>query len=68
MHGDTTNFFRHFFQAPTEYNLQTFGEMADNFKSTYFNQPVHMVPPYVVEKEFWRIMDCVDEDVSIQVR
>ena len=40
--------------------------MADNFKSTYFNMPVHMVPCSVVEKEFWRIMDCVDEDVSIQ--
>ena len=41
--------------------------MADTFKSAYFNMPVHMVPCSVVEKEFWRIMDCVDEDVSIQV-
>ncbi|XP_012502902.1 PREDICTED: LOW QUALITY PROTEIN: lysine-specific demethylase 5A [Propithecus coquereli] len=30
-----------FEQAVREYTLQSFGEMADNFKSDYFNMPVH---------------------------
>jgi histone demethylase JARID1 len=29
-----------FEQAQKEYTLQTFGEMADQFKSDYFNMPV----------------------------
>ena len=31
-----------FEQAQKEYTLQTFGEMADQFKSDYFNMPVHV--------------------------
>lgn len=31
-----------FEQAIREYTLQSFGEMADNFKSDYFNMPVHV--------------------------
>ena len=31
-----------FEQAVREYTLQSFGEMADNFKSDYFNMPVHV--------------------------
>ncbi|XP_078065110.1 lysine-specific demethylase 5C-like, partial [Mustelus asterias] len=30
-----------FEQATREYTLQSFGEMADTFKSDYFNMPVH---------------------------
>ncbi|XP_046372172.2 lysine-specific demethylase 5A-like isoform X4 [Haliotis rufescens] len=55
-----------FEQSRTEYSLQSFGEMADNFKSNYFNMPVHMVPCAVVEKEFWRLVSCIEEDVSVQ--
>ena len=29
-----------FEQAQKEYSLQSFGEMADQFKSDYFNMPV----------------------------
>merc|ERR1719412_3280462 len=32
-----------FEQAQKEYTLQTFGEMADQYKSDYFNMPVHFV-------------------------
>lgn len=31
-----------FEQAQREYSLQQFGEMADQFKSDYFNMPVHV--------------------------
>lgn len=31
-----------FEQAARDYTLRTFGEMADSFKSDYFNMPVHV--------------------------
>ncbi|XP_064606539.1 lysine-specific demethylase 5A-like isoform X1 [Liolophura sinensis] len=55
-----------FEQSTKEYSLQSFGEMADQFKSEYFNMPVHMVPCEMVEKEFWRLVNCIEEDVSVQ--
>ncbi|XP_011494343.1 PREDICTED: lysine-specific demethylase lid [Ceratosolen solmsi marchali] len=55
-----------FEQAQREYTLQQFGEMADQFKSDYFNMPVHMVPTELVEKEFWRIVSSIDEDVTVE--
>ncbi|XP_044742185.1 lysine-specific demethylase lid-like isoform X2 [Chrysoperla carnea] len=55
-----------FEQAQREYTLQQFGEMADQFKSDYFNMPVHMVPTSLVEREFWRIVSSIDEDVTVE--
>ncbi|KAF0311016.1 Lysine-specific demethylase lid [Amphibalanus amphitrite] len=55
-----------FEQAQKEYTLQTFGEMADQFKSDYFNMPVHMIPTQTVEREFWRIVSSIDEDVCVE--
>ncbi|ESO91413.1 hypothetical protein LOTGIDRAFT_205701 [Lottia gigantea] len=55
-----------FEQSEREYTLQSFGEMADHFKSSYFNMPVHVVPPEAVEKEFWRLVNCLEEDVCVQ--
>lgn len=55
-----------FEQATREYTLKQFGEMADQFKSEYFNMPVHMVPTELVEKEFWRITSSVEEDVTVE--
>ncbi|XP_063389796.1 lysine-specific demethylase 5-like [Cydia fagiglandana] len=55
-----------FEQASREYTLQQFGEMADQFKSDYFNMPVHMVPTPTVEKEFWRVVSSIDEDVTVE--
>uniref|UniRef100_A0A8B8DQC0 [histone H3]-trimethyl-L-lysine(4) demethylase n=1 Tax=Crassostrea virginica TaxID=6565 RepID=A0A8B8DQC0_CRAVI len=55
-----------FEQAKKDYSLQSFGEMADQFKSNYFNMPVHMVPCETVEKEFWRLVNCIEEDVSVE--
>ncbi|XP_073805140.1 lysine-specific demethylase 5A isoform X1 [Danio rerio] len=55
-----------FEQAVREYTLQSFGEMADHFKSDYFNMPVHMVPTELVEKEFWRLVSSIDEDVIVE--
>ncbi|XP_064473046.1 lysine-specific demethylase 5A-like isoform X2 [Ornithodoros turicata] len=55
-----------FEQAVREYSLQDFGEMADRFKSNYFNMPVHMISTETVEKEFWRIVSAVDEDVTVE--
>ncbi|XP_056394986.1 lysine-specific demethylase 5C isoform X1 [Hyla sarda] len=55
-----------FEQATREYTLQSFGEMADTFKADYFNMPVHMVPTELVEKEFWRLVRSIEEDVTVQ--
>ncbi|XP_031234279.1 lysine-specific demethylase 5D isoform X1 [Mastomys coucha] len=55
-----------FEQATQEYTLQSFGEMADSFKTDYFNMPVHMVPTEVVEKEFWRLVSSIEEDVTVE--
>ncbi|XP_041984302.1 lysine-specific demethylase lid isoform X2 [Aricia agestis] len=55
-----------FEQASREYTLQQFGEMADQFKSDYFNMPVHMVPTSAVEREFWRVVSSIDEDVTVE--
>ncbi|XP_076819433.1 lysine-specific demethylase 5A-like isoform X2 [Clavelina lepadiformis] len=55
-----------FEQARREYTLQSFGEMADTFKSEYFNKPVHMVPTGEVEQEFWRLVGSLDEDLAVE--
>uniref|UniRef100_A0AAV2ZPC4 [histone H3]-trimethyl-L-lysine(4) demethylase n=1 Tax=Pyxicephalus adspersus TaxID=30357 RepID=A0AAV2ZPC4_PYXAD len=55
-----------FEQATWQYTLQSFGEMADSFKADYFNMPVHMVPTELVEKEFWRLVNSIEEDVTVQ--
>lgn len=55
-----------FEQARKEYTLQSFGEMADTFKSEYFTKPAHMVPTELVEKEFWRLVSSLEEDLSVQ--
>uniref|UniRef100_A0A674PS57 [histone H3]-trimethyl-L-lysine(4) demethylase n=1 Tax=Takifugu rubripes TaxID=31033 RepID=A0A674PS57_TAKRU len=55
-----------FEQAFRDYSLRAFGQMADAFKSDYFNMPVHMVPTELVEKEFWRLVGAIDEDVTVE--
>ncbi|XP_028397957.1 lysine-specific demethylase 5A-like [Dendronephthya gigantea] len=55
-----------FEQSKKEYNLQSFGEMADKFKADYFGLPPESVPYDVAEKEFWRLVGSVDEEVSIE--
>lgn len=40
--------------------------MADQFKADYFNMPVHLVPTTMVEKEFWRVVSSIDEDVVVE--
>uniref|UniRef100_A0A8C5HWG9 [histone H3]-trimethyl-L-lysine(4) demethylase n=1 Tax=Gouania willdenowi TaxID=441366 RepID=A0A8C5HWG9_GOUWI len=55
-----------FEQAARSYTLQAFGDMADSFKSDYFNMPVHMVPTELVEKEFWRLVSTIEDDVTVE--
>ncbi|XP_051508691.1 lysine-specific demethylase 5B-B isoform X1 [Myxocyprinus asiaticus] len=55
-----------FEQAHRDYSLKAFGDMADSFKSDYFNMPVHMVPTELVEKEFWRLVGTIEEDVTVE--
>ena len=55
-----------FEQAQKEYTLQSFGEMADTFKSEYFMKPVHMVPTETVEREFWRLIGSLEEDLAVE--
>ena len=49
-----------FEQSKNEYNLQSFGEMADHFKSTYFNMPVHVSGPRVKRQGHKPNHCCVD--------
>lgn len=55
-----------FEQAEREYSLQQFGEMADQFKSNYFNMPVHLVPTAKVEQEYWKILASMDSNVTVE--
>ncbi|KAK3610530.1 hypothetical protein CHS0354_008964 [Potamilus streckersoni] len=55
-----------FEQSKREFTLQSFGEMADEFKANFFKMPVHMVPCEVVEKQFWRLVNSIEEDVCVQ--
>ena len=55
-----------FQQAQKEYTLQSFGEMADQFKSDYFSTPVHLIPTSLIEREYWRILENIDEDVMVE--
>ncbi|XP_069501351.1 lysine-specific demethylase 5C isoform X1 [Ambystoma mexicanum] len=55
-----------FEQATREYSLQSFGEMADSFKADYFNMPVHLVSTDLVEREFWRLVNSIEEDVTVE--
>uniref|UniRef100_A0A3P8Z2Q5 [histone H3]-trimethyl-L-lysine(4) demethylase n=1 Tax=Esox lucius TaxID=8010 RepID=A0A3P8Z2Q5_ESOLU len=45
-----------FEQATREYTLQSFGEMADTFKRN----------SQLVEREFWRLVSSIEEDVTVE--
>lgn len=55
-----------FDQSEKEYSLQEFGAMADNFKRDYFNQQPHLVPSSLIEKEYWKIVSLVEEEVVVE--
>ena len=55
-----------FHQSKRTYSLTEFGEIADQFKSTYFNMPCHSVPLELTEKEFWRIVSSYEDDVAVE--
>ncbi|XP_065573719.1 lysine-specific demethylase 5D-like isoform X2 [Artemia franciscana] len=55
-----------FEQAQKEYTLQSFGQMADQFKADFFRLPVHVVPSEFIEKEYWRLVSSIDEDVVVE--
>lgn len=56
-----------FEQASREYTLDEFGVFADKFKAEYFgvDRP-RDVNTSTVEKEFWRIVGSIDEDVTVE--
>lgn len=55
-----------FDQSKRDYTLQSFGEMADHFKASYFKMPVHRVTTSQVEREFWRLLHTLEENVMVQ--
>ena len=55
-----------FQQAQKEYTLQSFGEMADRFKKDFFKTPSHLIPTGLVEREYWRILEDMEEDVMVE--
>ncbi|KPM05996.1 lysine-specific demethylase 5A-like protein [Sarcoptes scabiei] len=52
-----------FVQSPKTYTLEKFGQMADEFKSSYFKCPTSNVSLSDLEKEFWRIVSTPFENV-----
>lgn len=44
-----------FEQARREYSLKSFGEMADSFKSDYFNMPVHVSSEMLSMGSLWEL-------------
>lgn len=55
-----------FEQAKTDYSLRTFGQMANQFKTNYFNTQPTTVPFATVEKEFWRLVRSIDDEVTVE--
>lgn len=55
-----------FEQAKKIYTLGDFGEMADKFKEEYFAMAPADVPVKVVEKEFWRLVSSLNDDVVVE--
>ena len=53
-----------FEQSKREFSLQSFGEMADNFKANYFNMPVHVSKILLYSRR--HIFD-VDDDTDLCV-
>ncbi|EYC40871.1 hypothetical protein Y032_0593g415 [Ancylostoma ceylanicum] len=56
-----------FYDAHTSYNLFTFADYANKFKTDYFNvKEPEDVSDEDVEREFWRIVNDMDETVSVK--
>ncbi|KHJ97707.1 PHD-finger [Oesophagostomum dentatum] len=56
-----------FYDAHTSYNLFTFAEYANKFKTEYFNvKEPEDVSDEMVEQEFWRIVNDLEETVSVK--
>ncbi|KAK6747032.1 hypothetical protein RB195_000336 [Necator americanus] len=56
-----------FYDAHTTYNLFTFAEYANKFKTDYFNvKEPEDVSDEAVEREFWRIVNDMDDTVSVK--
>ena len=55
-----------FESSEREYTLREFGERADEFKREYFNLPPFDVELDVVEREFWRICDDLEEELTVE--
>ncbi|CAJ0602592.1 unnamed protein product [Cylicocyclus nassatus] len=56
-----------FYDAHTTYNLFTFADYANKFKTEYFNvKEPEDVSDDVVEREFWRIVNDLDETISVK--
>ena len=55
-----------FVQSPRSYSITEFGEIADKFKSDYFNMPCQSVPLELIEKEFWRLVSSMEDTVAVE--
>lgn len=55
-----------FTQSKNHYTLSEFGDMANQFKSEYFNMPSDQVPLNLVEQEYWRLVSCLEENVCVE--
>ena len=53
-----------FAESRCKYTLSEFQETADKFKSDYFDRELDEISCDMTEKEFWRLVTCLDDLVS----
>lgn len=52
--------------SPKRYTLAEFTKMADQFKKEYFKSETTNIPLEDVEKEYWRLVSSLNDDVSVE--
>lgn len=55
-----------FAESRCKYTLSEFQETADKFKSDYFDRELDEISCDLTEKEFWRLVTCLDDLVTVE--
>ncbi|PAA72229.1 hypothetical protein BOX15_Mlig015885g1 [Macrostomum lignano] len=55
-----------FEQSRKQYTLADFGAMADQFKAGHFHKSLHCISYSEVESEFWRLLQALNEPISVE--
>jgi len=55
-----------FAESRCKYTLNEFEDAADNFKRDYFGMEPDEIDPDLIEKEFWRLLTNIDDQVTVE--